>query len=115
MATHLTPEAFNKAAALMLVRAAEHKHPTILASVARNKAMRELRHFISLGGNLLKIVKHETRYFIIEREVDGVSMIPKPGGTGVHITADNLHLLEGFVKHSPKPMTMVQWRQIFGG
>lgn len=115
MATHLTPEAFNSACALMMIKAVEHRQPTVRENIAKNKAYRELKHFASLGGNLLRVTKHETKYFIIEREIDGVSIIPKPGGTGIHITAENRHLLDGFIKHSPKPATMVQWRQTFLG
>lgn len=115
MATHLTPEAFNSACSLMMIKAVEHRHSTVKANIAKKAAYKELKHFFSLGGNLLKVVKHESKYFFIEREVDGVSIIPKPGGTGIHITAENRHLLEGFLKHSPKPTTVVQWRQTFLG
>lgn len=114
MGTHLIPEAFNKACSLMFIKVVEHRPPSTRPNIILKGAIREFSYFASMGDNFLRMKSSQTKYFIIERDSGGISIIPKPGGLGIYITKDNQHLMTQYMKHSPKPTSMTEWRRIFG-
>lgn len=114
MAIHLTPEVFNKACSLMFIRSIENRPPNVRSNIHLKGALREFNYYIGMGEKFLQLLRSEGKYFSIERDSSGISIIPKPGGLGILITPDNHHLMDQYVKHSPKPTSIKEWRRIFG-
>ena len=98
----------------MFIRSVQHRPVTVRPNIHLRGALREFVHYASMGDNFFRMLKQEGKYFFIERDSGGVSIIPKPGGTGIYITKDNFHLMDQYLKHSPKPTSMGEWRKIFG-
>lgn len=98
----------------MFIKVVEHRPAATRPNIILKGAIREFSYFASMGDNFLRMKSSQTKYFIIERDSGGISIIPKPGGLGIYITKDNQHLMTQYMKHSPKPTSMTEWRKIFG-